>query len=163
MHPEIPKKELNNLKKAGIILEPTLRIGKNGVNDNVINEVEKLIKKRKLIKIKTLRAFSDCYDVDDAINKIVEKTNSILVSKTGFNFVLYKNISTDVKKEVGKVVSKKYDIRKDKKSKLSKKDVDYSKNNDFSNSKFFKGKKRKSVKSKNFGQYYKLKSSKSRR
>ena len=51
--------DINRLKKEAKILEPILRIGKNGMNDSIILEIEKLLKKRKLIKIKVLNNCSD--------------------------------------------------------------------------------------------------------
>ena len=45
---------MNDLRKKAKNLEPVLRIGKNGINDNVLAETRKLLKKRKLIKIKIL-------------------------------------------------------------------------------------------------------------
>ena len=152
MSQEIPKKELNALKKSGLMLNPILRIGKNGVNDNVIGEIEKVIKKRKLIKVKTLRAFSDVCDVDEAILKITEKTGCTLVSKTGFNFVLYKNASSDIKKEASKITSKKPDFSD---SKVNPRQGNIKTFKDYQNNPSRGKKPYRSTKSKNFGQYNK--------
>jgi len=80
--------DLNTLKKEAKYLEPVMRIGKNGLNDNVITEVHKLLKKRKLIKIKILNNCS--IEHDELIENIISKTNTKLILNMGNNFVIYK-------------------------------------------------------------------------
>ena len=41
--------ELNELKKKSRSLKPVMQVGKNGLSDNVINEIKHLLKKKKLI------------------------------------------------------------------------------------------------------------------
>ena len=77
------------IKAKAKSLEPVVRIGKNGMNDSVIQEIEKLLKKRKLIKIKML---NNCppEERDNIIERSVSETNSILIDKLGNVFVLYR-------------------------------------------------------------------------
>jgi RNA-binding protein len=78
----------NELLRKAKILEPVLRIGKNGINDNVFSEVDKLLKKRKLIKIKVLPNCPE--DAEEIITKILDKSGSVLVLKIGKTFVVYR-------------------------------------------------------------------------
>lgn len=45
------------IKRISQSIEVTLRIGKNGLSENLFKEVEKQIKKRGLIKVKCLNNF----------------------------------------------------------------------------------------------------------
>lgn len=81
------KKEL---KEKGKALEPIIRIGKNGLTDNVISEVKKHLKKNKIIKIKFLRSFIKGKDRKKIAQEIATKTNSVLMDQVGFVIVLCK-------------------------------------------------------------------------
>ena len=65
-----------------------MRIGKKSINEGVIAEIHKLLKKKKLIKIKFLNNFSG--SKEQAINQILQKTDSMLVLKMGNVFALAK-------------------------------------------------------------------------
>jgi len=78
------------LKQHAKNLQPVLRIGKNGINENVVIEVEKLLKKRYIIKIKVL---NNCpiEDIKQIIEFVLTKTGSELVSKVGNTFTIYRS------------------------------------------------------------------------
>jgi len=86
-------KMLNNkkLKEKAKTLEPVIRIGKNGLTENTIKEIKKQLNKKKLIKVKLLRAFVKGKDKKLIANKIAEETNSKLIDMVGFVIVLYKD------------------------------------------------------------------------
>ena len=80
--------ELIKLKSQAKNLEPVVRIGKKGLNENVFSEVEKLLKKRKLIKIKIL---NNCpLDKNEVIEKIIEKSDAEHISKIGNTFSIFR-------------------------------------------------------------------------
>ncbi len=81
----------NKLKEKAKTLEPVIRIGKNGLTENTIKEIKKQLNKKKLIKVKLLRAFINDQDKKLVANKIAEETNSMLVDVVGFVIVLYKD------------------------------------------------------------------------
>lgn len=81
--------DIKLLKEQARELQPVLRIGKNALNDSVFLEVEKLLKKRRLIKIKIL---NNCpvENKDEIINSVLDKSNAKLVSKIGNVFCIYR-------------------------------------------------------------------------
>lgn len=84
--------ELNKLKKEATTLQPLLRIGKNGLNDNIYTEVKKLLKTRSLVKIKVLNnsGIDEKEEFEELIEKILKESKSELVSKIGKTFTIYK-------------------------------------------------------------------------
>ncbi|NQV08324.1 YhbY family RNA-binding protein [Candidatus Woesearchaeota archaeon] len=81
---------MNNLKEKARYLEPVMRIGKNGLTEGTIIEIKKQLKKKKLIKIKFLRAFLGNNDKKQAAKEISEKTESIIIDQVGFVVVLWR-------------------------------------------------------------------------
>ena len=89
----LDKKKLYELKKESKLLEPIVRIGKNGVTEGTLKEIEILLRKRKLIKIKILKNAVGEKSIDDIINSIITKYPVILVDKIGLTFSLFKGKS----------------------------------------------------------------------
>lgn len=79
------------IKSKSKNLEPILRIGKSGITPNQIDEIKKLLKKKKLVKIKMLNNFVSGKNRKAAAKELSEKTNSVLVDYIGNIVVLYKN------------------------------------------------------------------------
>jgi RNA-binding protein len=81
--------DIKELKEQSKTLEPALRIGKFGVTPNVHVEVEKLLKRRKIAKIKVL---NNCpvIEMEEIINEVLDKSKAILVSKVGNVFTIYR-------------------------------------------------------------------------
>ena len=70
-------------------LQPSLRIGKGGITDNVVKQVIVLLKKRKVIKVKFLpTAIHD--NKKELVKELVEKTRAKVIHKVGFIVVLEK-------------------------------------------------------------------------
>ena len=80
------KTQLRSKAKA---LEPILRIGKNGLSENVIKEIGSLLKEKNLIKIKLLKS-AISKNKKEMINEITEKTDSELIEAVGNIAVLYR-------------------------------------------------------------------------
>jgi len=68
-------------------IEPVLRLGKNGITENVYGEIDKLLRKRKLIKIKVLKNCAAEIDMEE----VARKSGARLVEKKGSTFVLFRN------------------------------------------------------------------------
>ncbi len=82
--------ELKVLKKKARDLNPIIRIGKQGLTDNIIGEIKKQLKLRHLIKIKFLKSFVDSTDKHESAEKIITETNSKLIERKGNTLVIYK-------------------------------------------------------------------------
>ncbi|MBN1544339.1 YhbY family RNA-binding protein [Candidatus Woesearchaeota archaeon] len=78
------------LRSKARLLEPLVRIGKNGLTESAVLQVRKLLVKRNLVKVKFLRAFVDTNDRKEAARDLAEMTRSELVDQVGFVAVLYK-------------------------------------------------------------------------
>lgn len=69
-------------------LKPAIRIGKNGVTENIINDVKNLVKKKKIVKIKVLRSALNSATMKDIADKIVEEANLKIVQLRGHSVVV---------------------------------------------------------------------------
>ncbi len=65
-----------------------LNIGKNGVNDNVIEEIKRQLKNNEIVKIRFSRTVAS--NKDEFLETIVSQTKSKLVDVRGNVAVLYK-------------------------------------------------------------------------
>ncbi|MFC1800893.1 YhbY family RNA-binding protein [Nanoarchaeota archaeon] len=80
-------KEIRELKAKSHSMGPVLQIGKSGLTDSVIQEIIKILKKKKLIKIKLLSSAGDRKKLAD---EIVSKTGAVLIRSVGRVVVLFK-------------------------------------------------------------------------
>ena len=69
-------------------LKPVIRIGKNGVTENIINDVKNLVKKKKIVKIKVLRSALNSATMKDIADKIVKEANLKIVQIRGHSVVV---------------------------------------------------------------------------
>ena len=84
------KEKLKELRVKGKALEPIIRIGKNGLTDEVIAQIVKILRKKKLIKVKFLKSHMESHDKKQAAAELCEKTRAELIDRTGFVAVIYK-------------------------------------------------------------------------
>lgn len=87
---EISKDKRLALRDKARHLEPILRVGKNGINDEQIKEIRATLQRKKLIKVKVLPSYAEDKDKKAIAREIAERTGSILVDQVGFVVVLYK-------------------------------------------------------------------------
>jgi len=92
--------EIKEAKKISNSLKPFIQIGKRGLNEEVIKEIEKNLKKRKLIKIKCLKYYIESIEGNNNKEKIKktaeiisEKTKSKIISIIGFNITIAKGLT----------------------------------------------------------------------
>ncbi len=84
------RKSFKEMKEMSKGFEPVLRLGKNGITEGVLKEINEQLKKRHLIKIKMLPAFLDMNNRRTVPLEIAKKTNSKLVQQVGGAIVLYR-------------------------------------------------------------------------
>lgn len=82
--------DIKRLKSRARLIEPLVRIGKNGLTESVILQVKRMVNKKKLVKVKFLRSFIESHDRKAAAKRLAEQTGSELIDQVGFVAVLYK-------------------------------------------------------------------------
>ncbi len=78
------------IKKQAKTLKPMVRVGKSGINDSLIEEIKKHLKKRKIVKVKFLKNSAD-RNVKEMAANISTLTSSDVISVIGFTAVFYRN------------------------------------------------------------------------
>lgn len=83
------------LKKLAHGIDPILQIGKNGVSENFIIQVDEALEAREIIKIKVLN--NSFLSTKEVANEVANKVNAEFVQSIGNKFILYRE-SEDNKK-----------------------------------------------------------------
>lgn len=94
----ITGKQRAELKKLANTLEEKIIIGKGGISDNLMVQIDQVLEKDELVKIKVLQNNLD--DKDDLVAEIIEKTGAEFVSLMGGKITIYRQSS---KKENRKI------------------------------------------------------------
>lgn len=81
-------KERSYLKSLSNTLEPILIIGKNGVTENVIKQLDDALEARELIKIKCLD--NSGLDAKEVANDVVKVLKAEFVQSIGSKFTIYR-------------------------------------------------------------------------
>lgn len=79
-------------------LSPIFQIGKNGINDNQVLQINDALEAREIIKITLLDSTPD--NKHSIANELAEKTNSDVVQVIGKKITLYKRSSKAPKIEL---------------------------------------------------------------
>lgn len=91
-------KQRSYLKGKAHTLDPIFQLGKSGLTENFLKQVEEALEARELIKIKILQ---NCeLDPTSTANEIVEKLNAEFVQSIGSKFVIYKESNKNKKIEL---------------------------------------------------------------
>lgn len=76
------------LKKLAQKIDPALIIGKNGLTQEVIDQLEALANKRELVKIRFLDTIPE--EPEEMVAKILEALNAEFVQHIGSKFTFYR-------------------------------------------------------------------------
>lgn len=82
-------KEKKLFKKSGMI-NVTIWIGKKGINEGLINQINKQLKAKKLIKLKVQKFFLQEHSINEVAEIIAKRTESKIIDIRGRTFTLYK-------------------------------------------------------------------------
>ena len=93
MAQRLSSKERAFLRKLAHGLTPVVRIGKEGMDENVLKSIAEVVKKRELIKVKILQNSAVKFDIE-LVNEIAKNTKSIFVDKIGNVLIFFKPKST---------------------------------------------------------------------
>jgi RNA-binding protein len=84
----LTSKQRAKLRGIASTEDTIFQIGKGGIPDTLVNQVEDALRVREIVKIKVLENSS--YNPKEASLELSEKTNSEVVQVIGSKFVLYK-------------------------------------------------------------------------
>lgn len=84
----LTSKQRAQLRGYGNTLDAIFQIGKGGVNEQLIRQVDETLEKRELIKLTTLETCPQ--SSKEAAEKISVATNSDVVQVIGRKFILYR-------------------------------------------------------------------------
>lgn len=84
----LTSKQRAYLRSLGNELDAIFQIGKSGITEEIITQLDDALEARELIKVKVLKnCIEDPADVSEAI---AEATNAQVVQKIGRSFILYR-------------------------------------------------------------------------
>jgi len=69
---------------------PTVWVGKEGATPQIMNEIERQLDKRKMVKAKILKTALQNEEARDIASRIASQTDSSLIEVRGHTFILYK-------------------------------------------------------------------------
>ncbi|NLP26568.1 MAG: YhbY family RNA-binding protein [Clostridiales bacterium] len=84
----LTSKQRAKLRGIASTTDTILQIGKGGIPDTLVKQVDDAIKVREIVKIKVLENSS--YNAKQAAEELAEKTNSEVIQVIGNKLVLYK-------------------------------------------------------------------------
>ncbi|WP_410508395.1 YhbY family RNA-binding protein [Methanosarcina hadiensis] len=84
------KEKLYQLKSDANKISPVLNIGKNGITDTLIEELNKQIKANRLVKVKVLKSAEEGKDLKTIADELAKATRSTLIDVRGRTVVLYR-------------------------------------------------------------------------
>ena len=84
----LTSKQRSNLRSIASKIEPVTQVGKYGVNDSLIESLDKAIEKRELIKVTVLE--NSMLDPKETGFEIAEKLGAEYVCATGRKLVFYR-------------------------------------------------------------------------
>ncbi len=90
-------KQRSYLKKLSHNLKPMLQIGKNGVSEEFLKQLDNSLELHELIKISVLD--NSDRDMKEIANTIVNELGCEFVSSVGFKLVVYRESSTLERKD----------------------------------------------------------------
>ncbi len=84
------KEKLYRLRAEANQLSPILNIGKNGITDTLVEELNKQIKANRLVKVRVLKSAEEGKDLKAIAEEIAAATKSTLIEVRGRTVVLYR-------------------------------------------------------------------------
>jgi RNA-binding protein len=84
------KEKLYQLKSDANKISPILNVGKNGITETLIEELNKQIKANRLVKVKVLKSAEEGKDLKTIADELAEATRSTLIDVRGRTVVLYR-------------------------------------------------------------------------
>lgn len=86
-------RDRHELARVWAIEKPSVRIGKAGVNDRVIEEVKRQLKRKQLIKVRVLPSAISNGSLNELITDLATRTSCIVCGRRGLVIVLSRRTS----------------------------------------------------------------------
>jgi len=84
------KEQLKELKQIANSLKPQFNLGKSGITEKFIETIDNYLTAHNILKVKALIA-EDKSSLEYLANEIAKETNSTIIDKRGFTFVVYRD------------------------------------------------------------------------
>ncbi|MEL7649713.1 MAG: ribosome assembly RNA-binding protein YhbY [Sedimentibacter sp.] len=81
-------KQRSYLKSLANGIDPIMQIGKGGVTDNVLKQIDEALEARELIKIKLLN--NSMLETKQTANEVAQSVGAEFVQSIGNKFVIYR-------------------------------------------------------------------------
>ena len=91
-------KERAYLKGLAQNIDPLIQLGKDGINEGFLKQMDKLLEDHELVKIKVLQ--NAPVEVDEIVDEILEKTGAEFVQKIGKKLTIYRESKENKKIEL---------------------------------------------------------------
>lgn len=87
--PQFPRDRINEIRSA----PAAISVGKNGITDNLVKEIQAQLKKSRILKIRFQKSILEDPQRDRAklAGEIIEKTRSVLYEIRGNTIIIYKS------------------------------------------------------------------------
>jgi RNA-binding protein len=84
------KKKIRELKQQSAEKEPTVWIGKSGVTDALVGQVDRQLDSNEVVKVKVHKTSPEEAEIAELAEKIAEETASEIVDVRGRTFTVYR-------------------------------------------------------------------------
>ncbi|MBC8588829.1 ribosome assembly RNA-binding protein YhbY [Paratissierella segnis] len=81
-------KQRSYLRGLANNIEPIFQLGKNGLTENFVRQVDEAFEARELVKINVLKNCN--LDIMEVVNKLTDELNAEFVQSIGRKFTLYR-------------------------------------------------------------------------
>lgn len=101
---ELSKKQVKFLRKSSHAHKPLFQMGKLGLTDVFIDQIDKALEKRELIKFNLLQNTDE--DLNDVAHKIAENIGAYIVQMIGSTAIIYRPSSKEKYQQISLEVDK---------------------------------------------------------
>lgn len=91
-------KQRSHLKSIANTMDPLFQLGKSGLTENFIKQIDVALETREIVKVKILK--NSDLDPTEIANKIADELNAEFVQSMGSKFVIYRESKENKKIEL---------------------------------------------------------------
>lgn len=91
-------KQRSYLKGLAHHLRPFSQIGKEGITESYIKDLDKILEDHELVKITFLESFAE--DLDEAVAEILKRADAEFIQKIGRKLVIYRQSRSNPRLEI---------------------------------------------------------------